>query len=104
MNDNLLGVISSKALEKQLKIVNSRLEEIQSEVAELEKIKEACLTLMGSPSPEQLEEGLSQKSQAPKRKKEKGNLKPAGLEKGSEDSSALPVDADSADNPPTVTH
>lgn len=43
-----LNVISPKALEKQLKLVEGRIAVLQSEMAELEKIKNACLVLMGT--------------------------------------------------------
>lgn len=46
-NEVLLNIISSKSLEKQLKVVESRMSTLQAEMAELEKIKNACLVLMG---------------------------------------------------------
>ena len=46
-NEVLLNIISSKSLEKQLKVVEGRMSTLQAEMAELEKIKNACLVLMG---------------------------------------------------------
>lgn len=43
-----LNVISPKALEKQLKLVEGRIAVLQSEMTELDRIKNACLVLMGT--------------------------------------------------------
>lgn len=48
MNTPFTGIISTKALEKQLKIVDSRLQGLQAEVDELNKIREACMTLLAA--------------------------------------------------------
>ncbi len=67
-NEVLLNIISTKSLEKQLKVVESRMSTLQAEMAELEKIKNACLVLMGPQvlSPEE-------ESAPAKNKKKKGS-------------------------------
>jgi hypothetical protein len=50
-----LNIISPKALDKQLKVVESRIQVLQAEITELEKVKNACLVLLGSPDPSQVE-------------------------------------------------
>jgi|GEM_PF-4991252 len=67
-NDILLNIISSKSLEKQLKVVEGRMSTLQAEMAELEKIKNACLVLMGPQGSAPLEETTPAKN-----KKKKGS-------------------------------
>jgi hypothetical protein len=42
-------IVSPKSLERQIKLLDERLLELQSEVAELEKKREACHVLLGIP-------------------------------------------------------
>lgn len=50
------NIISAKSLEKQLKVVESRMGVLEAEISELQKIKDACLVLLGSaPQTETLE-------------------------------------------------
>lgn len=65
-----LNLISTKSLEKQLKVVEARISELQAEITELEKIKSACLVLMGT-SPVLAE---SEESFATKAKKKKSDI------------------------------
>jgi hypothetical protein len=83
-----LNVISPKALEKQLKIVESRMTVLQAEMTELEKIKNACLVLMGTPeeAPSADMAGVAARS---KKKK-------ATAEDDTTESNDTPVDAFSA--------
>ena len=48
MNSIPLNLVSPKSLEKQLKVVESRIGELEAEITELEKIKAACLVLLGT--------------------------------------------------------
>ena len=45
----LENVINPKSLERQIKIIESRLSELQNETAALEKKREACYLLLGLP-------------------------------------------------------
>lgn len=65
-NEVLLNIISSKSLEKQLKVVESRISTLQAEMAELEKIKNACLVLMGPQGLAPVEEATPSKSKKKK--------------------------------------
>jgi hypothetical protein len=62
----LLNIISSKSLEKQLKVVESRMSTLQAEMAELEKIKNACLVLMGPQGLTPVEENAPTKTKKKK--------------------------------------
>jgi len=42
------NIVSAKSLEKQLKVVEGRIQELQAEVQDLEKIRSACLVLLGT--------------------------------------------------------
>ena len=44
------NIVSSKSLEKQLKVVEVRIQELQAEIHDLEKIRSACHTLLGTSS------------------------------------------------------
>ncbi len=67
MNSNL-NIISPKSLEKQLKLVEGRMGALEAEIADLQKIKEACLVLLGSaPQTEPVE--IEASAPAPKSKK-----------------------------------
>lgn len=48
---SLENVINPKSLERQIKIIEGRLSELQSETAALEKRREACYILLGHPLP-----------------------------------------------------
>lgn len=63
-----LNLISAKSLEKQLKVVEGRIGELQTEIAELEKIKNACLVLMGGTSPAVAESEEAMVAKAKKKK------------------------------------
>lgn len=65
-----LNIISPKALDKQLKIVESRIQVLQSEISDLEKVKNACLILLGS-TPEAPEGVEAASSAAPVKNKKK---------------------------------
>jgi hypothetical protein len=67
-NEVSLNIISTKSLEKQLKVVEGRMSTLQAEMAELEKIKNACLVLMG---PQAL--APEEESAPAKNKKKKGS-------------------------------
>lgn len=49
MNFSELNVLNAKQLEKQVKVLDGRLTELQGEIRELEKMRTACLILLGSP-------------------------------------------------------
>src|SRR5205807_2146121 len=44
-----LNVLNPKQLEKQLKVVESRISELENEIKDLERMRKACLILMGDP-------------------------------------------------------
>ncbi len=71
MNENILNLINPKSLEKQLKAVEGRMQTLQAEIAELQKIKEACLVLLGTaaPQPEPVEVVAAPTSGKAKKKK-----------------------------------
>lgn len=48
MTTQHLNIVSPKSLEKQLKLVESRMEELRAEIHELEKMRTACLILLGN--------------------------------------------------------
>lgn len=64
-----INVISPKALEKQLKIVEGRMSVLQTEITDLQKIKDACLTLLGVSG----EQPIEVSPETPKGKKRKAS-------------------------------
>ncbi len=47
MNPNITNVLNPKALEKQIKIYDTRLQTLQEEVDELQRMRAACQLLLG---------------------------------------------------------
>ena len=71
MNQTPLNIVSPKSLEKQLKVVETRIGALEAEIADLQKIKDACLVLLGTvPQAEPVEE-IEAAAPAPKSKKKK---------------------------------
>ena len=69
-----LNILNPKALERQLKVVETRINELQTEIDGLEKIRAACLILMGNisvdlPSAEVVKENVDVAPPATKTKK-----------------------------------
>jgi hypothetical protein len=88
-------IVNPKSLEKQIKILDDRILELQSELSDLEKKKEACHILLGVPvtavgaSPEPVTQGKKPVSRK-KRDLEK--------EVSSDDLSPLSLDGSSLEN------
>jgi len=73
MNTQILNIISPKSLEKQLKVVDSRIQTLQAEIDELTKIRNACLVLLGNSVEETPERIEVEAPKASKKKPEKRN-------------------------------
>ncbi len=73
MSQTPLNIVSPKSLEKQLKVVETRIGALETEIADLQKIKNACLVLLGTgTSAEPMEEiEAAAPTPAPKAKKKK---------------------------------
>ena len=76
MSGLTLNIVNSKSLEKQLKVVETRINELQTEIRDLEKIKTACQVLLGAPAefPVPVTEGTqveAASAKPPKKKSEK---------------------------------
>ncbi len=94
-----MNLISTKSLEKQLKVVEGRMSELQAEMAELEKIKNACLVLMGtSPAVAESEESLATKA-----KKKKNDIS-VDAELVTNVGAEVMAGEANAEEPPTATH
>lgn len=64
-----LNLVSPKSLEKQLKVVETRIGELEAEITELQKIKSACLVLLGTaPQAEAVETAAPVAGKAKKKK------------------------------------
>ncbi len=79
-----LNLISPKSLEKQLKVVESRIGVLETEISELLKIKAACLVLLGTAPPAETVDA------APTAGNAKGKKKRS--ESNDEDFAADPID------------
>lgn len=85
-------VISPKSLERQIKLLDDRLLELQTEVSTLEKTREACYVLLGgAPAVSSPADSSNAAKKAPqKRKRSADNLEASEEENlGSVDFSAL---------------
>ncbi len=85
-------VISPKSLEKQIKLLDDRLLELQTEVSSLEKTREACYVLLGgSPAVSASSESNVVAKKAPLKKKRSADLSETADEEngGSVDFSSL---------------
>jgi len=69
------NIVSSKSLEKQLKVVETRIQELQSEIEDLEKIRSACHTLLGTSNDAPAEASESAQELAPASPKKKAAKK-----------------------------
>jgi hypothetical protein len=76
------NVISPKALERQIKLLESRIQELQGELTELEKMKTACQLLLGSAGLEP--EKTPDAEAAPSKKRLEVHLKISELLEGKE--------------------
>lgn len=93
------NVINPKSLEKQLKLVDSRVQELQAELRELEKVRTACLILLGNPA--EFAEGAEAKPveaaapKSPRKKTEKKDEQPPEVPVTAEAEAAFDADTDS---------
>lgn len=100
MNTQNLNIVSPKSLEKQLKIVESRVQELQAEIHELEKIRTACLILLGTAAefpPEKEAADAALDAVPAKATKKKSDKRAAASEETDEEASS-PESQDSHDD------
>lgn len=76
MSTTVANVLNSKALEKQLKLYEARLDVLREETDALERLKDACLLLLGTQgaAPSAVAVSTPSESSAPKSKKVKSAL------------------------------
>jgi hypothetical protein len=70
MNPNITNVLNPKALEKQIKIYDTRLQTLMEEVDELQRMRAACSLLLGAPAEAAPESEAARNSKKAKAKSE----------------------------------